>query len=132
MNNRRKFLAAGGALAALSALTIARADQQPVTQLYIHGLVWNRQLAAPIIRVCRLWMFTIALVFTAVLGSAPAFGASDPLPVFSALVRDACTGLPVKQATVMLGSVPVAGAGSAFGAGAFSAPALRPVAITSW
>jgi hypothetical protein len=32
MNNRRKFLAAGGALA-LSALTRAQADQQPVTQL---------------------------------------------------------------------------------------------------
>lgn len=46
MNNRRKFLAAGGALAALSALPKARADSQGES-LYIHGMVWNRQLPSP-------------------------------------------------------------------------------------
>ena len=46
MNNRRKFLAAGGALAALSALPKARADSQGKS-LYIHGMVWNRQFPSP-------------------------------------------------------------------------------------
>jgi|SRR5579863_1476407 len=48
MNNRRKFLAAGGALAALSALPKAQADSQSQGKsLYIHGMVWNRQLPVP-------------------------------------------------------------------------------------
>ena len=48
MNNRRKFLAAGGALAALSALPKAQADSQSEGKsLYIHGMVWNRQLPSP-------------------------------------------------------------------------------------
>ncbi|HTR35597.1 MAG TPA: hypothetical protein VMH80_06830 [Bryobacteraceae bacterium] len=46
-NNRRKFLAAGGALAALSAVPKAEADPPRMNGLYIHGMVWNRQLAAP-------------------------------------------------------------------------------------
>ena len=46
MNNRRKFLTAGGALAVLSALPEARADSQGKS-LYIHGMVWNRQLPSP-------------------------------------------------------------------------------------
>ncbi len=47
MTNRRKFLAAGGALAAAAALPEAHADQQRFSQLYIHGMVWNQQLPAP-------------------------------------------------------------------------------------
>ena len=47
MNNRRKFLAAGGALAALSAVPVAKADPPRMNGLYIHGMVWNRQLPAP-------------------------------------------------------------------------------------
>src|SRR5437667_12709400 len=47
MNNRRKFLAAGGALAALSAVPEAKADSLRMNGVYIHGLVWNRQLPAP-------------------------------------------------------------------------------------
>jgi len=47
INNRRKFLAAGGALAALSAAPKAEADAPRMNGLYIHGMVWNRQLAAP-------------------------------------------------------------------------------------
>jgi len=47
IDNRRKFLAAGGALAALSAVAKAEADPPKLNGLYIHGMVWNRQLAAP-------------------------------------------------------------------------------------
>jgi hypothetical protein len=48
MNNRRTFLAAGGALAALSALPKAQADSQSEGKsLYIHGIVWNLQLPSP-------------------------------------------------------------------------------------
>ena len=49
MNNRRKFLTAGGALAALAALPKAQADSQSQGKsLYIHGMVWNRQLPSPL------------------------------------------------------------------------------------
>lgn len=47
IKNRRKFLAAGGALAALSAVPKSQADPPRMNGLYIHGMVWNRQLAAP-------------------------------------------------------------------------------------
>jgi hypothetical protein len=46
MNNRRNFLTAGGALAAMSVLPEAKADSHG-NSLYIHGMVWNRQLASP-------------------------------------------------------------------------------------
>ena len=46
-NNRRKFLAAGGALAAIAAAPEVQADPPRMNGLYIHGMVWNRQLAAP-------------------------------------------------------------------------------------
>ena len=46
-NNRRKFLAAGGAIAAMSALPKANADPPRAYSIYLHGMVWNRQLAAP-------------------------------------------------------------------------------------
>src|SRR5205085_2936132 len=48
MNNRRKFLAAGGALAAMSALPHANADEPRGLAVYLHGMVWNRQLLAPL------------------------------------------------------------------------------------
>ena len=47
MNNRRKFLSAGGALAALATVPKAQADSPRLNGLYIHGMVWNRELAAP-------------------------------------------------------------------------------------
>ena len=47
MNSRRKFLAGGGALTALSTVPKAKADPGRLNGLYIHGMVWNRQLAAP-------------------------------------------------------------------------------------
>ena len=47
MNTRRKFLTAGGAVATLSALpSEAEADPQG-SSVYVTGMVWNRQLAAP-------------------------------------------------------------------------------------
>ncbi len=46
VNNRRKFLAAGG-LAALSATPNATADQPRGVSIYLHGMVWNRQLPGP-------------------------------------------------------------------------------------
>jgi hypothetical protein len=46
MNNRRKFLAAGGALTAMSAAREADAEPQGHS-IYLHGLVWNRGLPAP-------------------------------------------------------------------------------------
>jgi hypothetical protein len=47
LNNRRKFLAAGGALAALAAVPAAKADPPQARSIYLHGMVWNRQLPAP-------------------------------------------------------------------------------------
>lgn len=49
MNHRRAFLTAGGALAALSAMPQeAEADSDSRGySIYVTGMVWNRQLAAP-------------------------------------------------------------------------------------
>ena len=47
MNNRRNFLAAGGALGALTASLKANADQPHAFSIYLHGMVWNRQLTGP-------------------------------------------------------------------------------------
>ena len=47
MNSRRKFLAAGSALAALSAAPEAEAETPRMNGFYIHGMVWNHSLAAP-------------------------------------------------------------------------------------
>jgi hypothetical protein len=47
MNNRRKFLAAGGALAVLAAVPAVKADPPRGPSVYLHGMVWNRQLPAP-------------------------------------------------------------------------------------
>lgn len=47
MNTRRQFLTAGGALAAMTALPEAKADQRRAVSIYLHGMVWNRQLPAP-------------------------------------------------------------------------------------
>jgi len=50
MSSRREFLTAGGALAALAALpTSVAADEQNdhIVSIYLHGMVWNRQLPPP-------------------------------------------------------------------------------------
>ena len=68
MNNRRKFLAAGGALAALSAVPKAQADPPRMNGLYIHGMVWNRQLAAPM----NDWLIRLDAKVEIPIGNAPA------------------------------------------------------------
>ena len=67
MNNRRKFLAAGGALAALSAVPKAKADAPRLNGLYIHGMVWNRQLAAPM----NDWLIRLDAKVEIPIGNAP-------------------------------------------------------------
>jgi len=51
MQNKQNLLKAGIALAAIAAFTApslpAEQDQQPSTESYIHGLVWNTKAAAP-------------------------------------------------------------------------------------
>ncbi len=67
MNNRRKFLAAGGALAALSTVPAAQADPPRRMGLYIHGMVWNRQLAAPM----NDWLIRLDAKVEVPIGNAP-------------------------------------------------------------
>ena len=47
MNTRRKFLTAGGAVAALSAFPQGAVADPRGYSVYVTGMVWNRQLAAP-------------------------------------------------------------------------------------
>ena len=67
IKNRRNFLAAGGALAALSALPEAKADPPKVNALYIHGLVWNRALVAPM----NDWLIRLDAKVEIQIGNAP-------------------------------------------------------------
>ena len=67
MNNRRKFLAAGGALAALSAVSKTEADSPRMNGLYIHGMVWNRQLPAPM----NDWLIRLDAKVEIPIGNAP-------------------------------------------------------------
>jgi hypothetical protein len=64
--NRRKFLAAGGALAALAARD-ASADSPRLNGLYIHGMVWNRQLPAPM----NDWLIRLDAKVEVPIGNAP-------------------------------------------------------------
>jgi hypothetical protein len=65
-SNRRKFLAAGGALAALAA-PVAEADPPRMNGLYIHGMVWNRQLPAPM----NDWLIRLDAKVEVPIGNAP-------------------------------------------------------------
>ena len=47
MNNRRTFLKTGAVLAGASTLLQANQDQNKAMSVYLHGMVWNRQLPAP-------------------------------------------------------------------------------------
>jgi hypothetical protein len=70
MNNRREFLAAGGALAAaIAILPEAKADQNEGLSLYIHGMVWNRQLSAPM----NDWLIRLDAKADIPMGATPAF-----------------------------------------------------------
>jgi hypothetical protein len=65
-SNRRKFLAAGGALAAVAASN-AEADPPRMNGLYIHGMVWNRQLPAPM----NDWLIRLDAKVEVPIGNAP-------------------------------------------------------------
>jgi hypothetical protein len=80
MNNRRKFLAAGGALAALSAIPKGKADPPRMNGLYIHGMVWNRQLPAPM----NDWLIRLDAQVGIPIGNAPA----PAVPGFATLGDD--------------------------------------------
>ncbi len=67
MNNRRKFLAAGGALAATAIAPQAKADPPRANGFYIHGMVWNRQLAAPM----NDWLIRLDAKVEIPIGNAP-------------------------------------------------------------
>ncbi len=66
MNTRRKFLAASGALAALSAVPAEGAEQRMMT-VYLHGMVWNRDLPAPM----NDWLVRLDAKADVPLGNAP-------------------------------------------------------------
>src|SRR5262249_10510784 len=81
MNNRREFLAAGSALAAaMAVLPEAKADSQRAVSLYIHGMVWNRQLPVPM----NDWLIRLDAKVDAALGNGPA----PPNPGFATLGDD--------------------------------------------
>jgi hypothetical protein len=68
MNTRREFLAASGAFAALSALPEGVAADQPrMLSIYLHGMVWNRQLPAPM----NDWLLRLDAKADISLGGAP-------------------------------------------------------------
>jgi hypothetical protein len=69
MNNRRKFLVTGGALAAAAILPDAKADQPHDNSIYIHGLVWNLQLPAPM----NDWLIRLDAKTDIPIGSATGF-----------------------------------------------------------
>lgn len=66
--NRRKFLAAGGALAAISGLSTAKADAPRAYSIYLHGMVWNRQLPSPM----GDWLVRLDAKADIPIGNAPA------------------------------------------------------------
>ena len=102
MNNRRKFLAAGGALAALSALPKAKADPQRVNQVYVHGMVWNRQLAAPM----NDWLLRVVAKADIPIGNA----APSAVPGFATIGDDFHDGagshVEIREATLKLLPLP--------------------------
>jgi hypothetical protein len=81
MNSRREFLAAGGAFAALSALQqTANADSPRAYSVYLHGMVWNRQLPAP----QSDWLLRFDARAVIPIGHAPA----PPVPGFATFGDD--------------------------------------------
>jgi len=80
MNTRRKFLAAVAALAALSFVPQANADQNHASRLYIHGMVWNRDLPAPM----NDWLLRLDAQVDVPIGNAP----MPPNPGFATVGDD--------------------------------------------
>src|SRR5262249_47780295 len=58
------------ALAAMSVVRQSRADQSDANSLYIHGLVWNRQLPAPM----NDWLIRLDAKVDVPVSGAPGFG----------------------------------------------------------
>lgn len=93
MNTRREFLAAGGALAALSILPMAKADQPqeskddqpPALSIYLHGMVWNRDLATPM----NDWLIRLDANAEIPIGDAP----PPAIPGFATLGDDFHSGV---------------------------------------
>jgi hypothetical protein len=69
MNNRRKFLTAGGALAAAMAIQPDAKADQPAVSFYIHGIVWNRQLPTPM----NDWLIRLDAKADIPIGNSPGF-----------------------------------------------------------
>ena len=67
-------------MAALSALPKAKADQPRAYSVYLHGMVWNRQLAAPM----NDWLIRLDAKADIPIGNAP----SPAVPGFATLGDD--------------------------------------------
>jgi hypothetical protein len=86
MNNRREFLAGGGVLAAMAAMAEkAEADQPKAFSVYLHGMVWNRQLPAPM----NDWLIRFDARADIPIGNAP----PPTVPGFGTLGDDFHTGV---------------------------------------
>jgi len=68
MNNRREFLTAGAALAALSTASEAAAAEHKALVIYLHGMVWNQQLPAPM----NDWLLQLDAKVEIPMGASPA------------------------------------------------------------
>lgn len=64
MNNRRKFLAS---MAAMAAMPEANAEEAHAVSFYIHGMVWNKQLPAPM----NDWLIRLDAKIEAAIGNGP-------------------------------------------------------------
>jgi len=78
MNNRREFLATGAGLAALSAVPEATASEQKAQVIYLHGMVWNQQLPAPM----NDWLLQFDAKVQIPLGMSPATTSSPGFATF--------------------------------------------------
>jgi hypothetical protein len=105
MNHRRRFLAALGALVALSAVPLAKADSPKMNGLYIHGMVWNQDLPAPM----NDWLVRLDAKVQVPIGNGPQAAA----PGFATLGDDFHDGVgshvTIQQATLDGDQLTIAG-----------------------
>ena len=78
MNNRREFIAAGAGLAALSAVAEATPSEHKVQEIYLHGMVWNQQLPAPM----NDWLLQFDAKVQIPMGMTPATAVSPGFATF--------------------------------------------------
>ena len=123
MSTRREFLTAGGALASLSALStpVAADQQQHVMSIYVHGMVWNRQAAAPM----NAWLIRLDAKADIPLGNA----APAAVPGFATLGDDFHDGVgshvDIHSATLHADHLTLAGIVSESKSGALTGQAIR-------